>query len=443
MLDIVIQGPIKTRSGYGELSRTIARALIKIYDESDIKIISMPWGHCSMNALNEKDPNDIPIISRILHGTQLYKKPDIFVQITIPNEFQPIGKFNIGVTAGIETNICSPKWIAGLNKMNLILATSNHVKIVFDNQYEERDSNNNIVNILKTIPPVEVLFIGVDNKVFKKEDEILKSVHDEIENIPEKFLFLYVGHWLQGQLGQDRKDTGMLIKTFLTVFRNMENSPALLLKASGATNSVVDRFDILRKIDKIRQTVVGDKLPNIYLLHGDLSPEEMNSLYNHKKVKALVSFTKGEGFGLPFLEASFAGIPIIASNWSAHTDFLSSEYCTLLPGKLTSVHKSAIWKDIIIKGAAWFTVNYQYAGEVLVDVYKNYNRYKEKSEKQRLHVLRGYTFDHMAEKLNEILKHYIPEFPKEVKLQLPKLEKIINSSNVELPIVKMPKLKKI
>ena len=49
---------------------------------------------------------------------------------------------------------------------------------------------------------------------------------------------------------------------------------------------------------------------------------EMNSIYNHSKVKAMVSLTKGEGFGRPLLEFSLSQKPLIVSGWSGHMDFL-------------------------------------------------------------------------------------------------------------------------
>ena len=53
------------------------------------------------------------------------------MQITIPSEFQPIGKYNIGVTAGIETTVAPGDWIEGINRMNLTLTSSEHSKKVF------------------------------------------------------------------------------------------------------------------------------------------------------------------------------------------------------------------------------------------------------------------------------------------------------------------------
>ena len=423
----LVQGPVATRSGYGEHARDLIRALISI-DKWDVKVINTRWGNTPMNALDMDDPKDKMIIDRFLES-RLDKQPSIFMQIAVPNEFSPIGKYNIGVTAGIETNICSAKWLDGLNKMDLIIVPSHHSKDVFNiTRYDKIDENTKEkVGELEVLPNIEVLFEGTDTSVYKKTSNIPQTIKTEIAKIPEKFLFLYVGHWLKGKVGQDRKDVGGLVKTFCEAFKNKKNAPALLLKTSGATFSVLDREEMIKKVAEVKATIVkASLLPSIYLLHGDLFPDEMNGLYNHPKVKAHITFTKGEGFGRPLLEASMSEKPIIASDWSGQRDFLNKSLCTLLPGALTKVDESAVWEGVIEKDASWFTVNYQYASKVMQNIFSNYKDYKLKAVKQRS-INRGkFSFVAMQKKFDKILSEYLPEFPKEVdlKLSLPKRKKM-------------------
>ena len=191
------------------------------------------------------------------------------------------------------------------------------------------------------------------------------TINDTLNNINEQFAFLFVGHWLQGSPGHDRKDIHTLIDTFCKTFKNRQIKPALILKTSGASFSVVDRNTMTQKINSVLEKY-GKSGPSVYLLHGDLTPEEMNSLYNHPKVKAHISFTKGEGFGRPLLEASVSQKPVIATNWSGHVDFL--KHSILLPGEVKQVHKSAIWKDVIVPESGWFYVNQNYASKIMKDV---------------------------------------------------------------------------
>ena len=420
--------PAGTVSGYGSRSRDLVRALIAL-DKYDIKIVSTRWGSTPLNALIAGKDDDI--INRLV--PQLTEQPDIFIQVSVPNEFQPIGKYNIGITAGIETTLCASQWLEGANKMNLIVVPSEHSKNVFLNsKYDMMDSQTNQkAGELKFEKEIEVLFEGIDLTVFKKTDELDKTIVEELSSIPEKFCYLFVGHWMQGVIGEDRKNVGMLIRSFLEAFKNVTDAPALILKTSGGTFSHMDRLEIERKIEFIKTQVDARRLPNIYVLHGDLTESEMNSLYMHPKVKAHVSLTKGEGYGRPLAEAAISGKPVIATNWSGHIDFLNPEYVTLIPGQLTNVHESAAWENVILKESQWFTADYNYFIGVLKDVYKNYDSYLEKSRKMTKHIKDNFSWELMKTKLDTILQR-VPEFPKMQKLVLPKLKKI-----------ELPKLEKV
>mgnify|MGYP002525984733 CR=1 FL=1 len=371
-------------------------------------------------------------------------QPDIHIHIVVPNEFQNMGKYNIGITAGLETTVCPPEWIEGLNRMNLNIVPANFIKeslskIVFDKHDQNTKQK---IGTIKCEKPIEVLFEGADTNIYKPTKEFSKELVNELKGIKEDFCFLFVGHWLQGGLGHDRKDLGMLIKTFLETFKNQKKQPALIIKTSGATPCILDREDIFKKINEIKNTTNG-KLPNIYMLHGDLRDEEMNGLYNHPKVKAHVSFTHGEGFGRPLLEASLSEKPVIAPNWSGHVDFLNKD-AILLPGSLNEVKPESLMKGMHIKETQWFTVNYNYASKTLKNVFDNYSKYTVKAKKLAIVNQTKFSLDAMTKKFEGILDKYLPKFeeqPQQVKLNLPKLKKV--SSISEAPKIQLPKLKKV
>ena len=437
----LVTAPVATRSGYGAHSRDICRALIKL-DRYDVKIWNVRWGNTPVNALHTDDPNDKIIIDRLIPTPDLPKQPELHIHIVVPNEFQPIAKYNIGITAGLEMSVVPPKWLEGMNRMNMNIVPATFVKKVMEDcKFDiHDDKTNSKVGELKSEKPIEVLFEGADTNIYKKTTEFSKDFLDEMKNVEESFNFLYVGHWLQGNLGEDRKDTGMLVKVFLETFKNMKKKPGLIMKTSGAGFSVLDREDILSKIEKIKEGVDGD-LPNVYFLHGDLSDAEMNGLYNHPKVKAHVSFTHGEGFGRPLLEASLSGKPVIASNWSGHVDFLPKNLSILLDGSLSEVKKGAIADDFKVDGQKWFVVNYTQAVAVLKDVYKSYKKYTFNAKKLATINKSKFSLDAMTRQLGKILDKYVPEFPDEVKLELPKLKKV--GSTDEPAKVQLPKLKKV
>ena len=437
---LLVTAPVATRSGYGAHARDIVRSLVEL-DKYDVKVWNVRWGNTPMNALNDMEPRDKIIIDRLLQTPQLPQQPDIHMHVVVPNEFSPIGKYNIGVTAGLECTACPPEWIQGMNKMNLNIVPSTFVKntmtsISFDIQDEK---TKQLKGQLRLDKPIEVLFEGADSETYKKTNKLSKSIVEEMKNVKESFNFLYVGHWLQGKLGEDRKDTGMLVKVFLETFKNQKNKPALIMKTSGASFSVLDREDILKKIDNIKKTVKGD-LPNIYLLHGDLTDNEVNDLYNHPKVKAHINITHGEGFGRPLLEASISGKPVIASSWSGHLDFLNSKQSVLVSGQMVDVPKSSFPENMRIEGAQWFTADYQQVSSYMKDIFKNYRKYSNNSMKLGKINQSLFSLKKMTAELGKILDNYVPDFPKEVELKLPKLKKV---GEQEKPKLNLPKLKRV
>lgn len=423
----VISCPVDCYSGYSARSRDFVKAIYELKkDEWDVKILPQRWGSTPWGFIDDNKEEWGWMRDLMLHGNQLPKQPDVWIQITVPNEFQPIGKVNIGVTAGIETTVCDPEFVLGCNRMNVTLVSSKHAKQVLESSsFEERDQNTNIVKrIIKLEKPVEVLFEGVDlNKYFHIQDEDLTETELvlNLDTIKEDFCYLYVGHWLQGDLGEDRKNTGLLIKLFLETFKDRKKQPALVLKTSLGGASIMDRDDVLNRINAIREFVGGENLPNIYLVHGDIDDSDINNLYNHPKIKAMVSLTKGEGYGRPLAEFCLSKKPVIASAWSGHTDFLSPDFSILLPGQLTPTHPSAQSKGLIIEGASWFSPDPSAVTKTLTEVYENYNKYEELGKRQGHKIKTEFSYDNMVLLLNTYLERYVP---KAVPLILPKLKKI-------------------
>ena len=429
----IVSSPVDTFSGYGARSRDFIKSLIKAKgDEWDIKLLSQRWGQTPFGFLNETVDNEKDLLDRII--PQMTTQPDAWFQITVPNEFQSVGKhLNVGVTAGIETTICDPSWIEGCNRMTLNLVSSQHAKTVFENsQFEQKDTTTNKTTaIIKLTAPVEVLFEGVDlNKYFKTSPSQTDLVQ-QISKIKEDFAFLFVGHWLQGEFGEDRKNVGYMIKAFLEVFKGKTNAPALIMKTNSATTSIMDRNSMLEKIEAVRKTVKG-RIPNIYLLHGDLEDEDINDLYNHSKVKAMVSFTKGEGYGRPLLEFTVTEKPVIASGWSGHIDFLDKDAAILVGGELKQIHASAVVPNMLIADSQWFAPNDGQAGYALKEVFENYKKYIPLAKKQASISKNKFSLDKMTETLGKILDEKTNPIPKFIPLELPKLNKI-----------ELPKLKKL
>lgn len=426
----VVRAPCATRSGYGDMSRDIIRHLIE-YDKFDVKVVSVNWGDTPMNALDPENPKDKMIIDRLL-TTPLARQPELFITITIPTEFETVGKYNIGITAGIETTMVAAEWIDACNKMDAVFTISEHAKnVLVETKYGKRGPNGEDLGILQLVKPIEVLHNCIDQSIFKKleyESDVLPSIRETLDSIPEKFNYLFVGHWLRGELGEDRKNVGLLVKVFLETFKQSKTTPpALILKTSGGSFSILDKKEILRKIELIRDTVSlseGQVMPNVYVLHGELTDHEMNSLYNHPKVKAHVSMTKGEGFGRPLLEASISGKPVIASGWSGHMDFLNTEDSVLIGGELKKIHPSSVWDGVLIKESSWFAPDLQQSANSLAAVFMDYEIFRKKAHKLGKENFKKFSYQAIQKRTFELLDKYVPEFPKQVKLVLPKLKKV-------------------
>ena len=423
---VLVTAPVATRSGYGARSRDVVRALLAT-DKYDVKVFAVPWGATPQNALVYDDPKDKAIFDVIVRDqNEMKDQPDIHIHIVVPNEFQPVGKYNIGITAGLETTVIPQEWIEGCNRMDLVLASSKFsVEVMEQTVYRNEQGQE-----LKIQKPMDVLFEGADTDIFyrkKSGDEYSKPLVEALDQVETNWNFLFVGHWLQGKIGHDRKDVGNLIRTFFTAFRG-NKSTGLILKTSGASPCIMDREDMLKKVKevKIQSGIDESQLPNVYLLHCDLFDDEVNDLYNHPKVKAHISFTHGEGFGRPLLEASLSGKPVIAPNWSGHVDFLNKNNSILLDGGLINVEKGSLQENIYIEGQQWYQVNYTAAAQKMLHVRKNLKTYKNRGMKQMMFNKSKFSFNSMVQRLDKLLDENLPKFTETVipKINLPKLEKV-------------------
>lgn len=427
----VISCPIDTYSGYGARARDFVKALYELKKEKwEIEILPQRWGSTPWGYIADNQDKWGWLVPLFNNTGQLKRQPDFWCQITVPNEFQPIGKYNLGLTAGIETTLCHASWIDGINRMDLTLVSSQHAKNVFaQTTFQEKNPQGQVTRNIKLEKPIDVLFEGADlNNYFFIEDDLIDGTDLvlQLDEIKESFCYLVVGHWLQGDLGEDRKNIGLTIKLFLETFKNKKNKPAMVLKISSGGASIMDRESILEKIDTIRKSVDSKDLPNLYLIHGELEDQDMNDLYNHGKIKAMISLTKGEGFGRPLLEFSLSKKPIIVTAYSGHTDFLFMEHVCMIGGQITQIHPSAVVENMLIPESGWFSADLKQAEFYLRDVFEKYPKYVERAKQQAHKSKTLFSFEEMKNKL----ELYLNKVPKQVGLKLPTLKKI------ELPTIK-------
>lgn len=447
---VVMVAPFSTRSGYGDHARSIFYSIMD-REDIDIKCIDVKWGSTPRNHLRPEVLRHKKLLSTFTSQQEIKQQPDVYIDIRIPNEFGTGGKFNIGITAGVETNVVSPEFLAGMNNMNLNIVPSEFTANTFKNcSYDQMkdmpDGTKQKTGVVNLQKPISVLFEGVDTTVYKPltEGEIKSQFTDDLNDlIKENFAYLHVGQWTKGKYGEDRKNIPLMIKCFVQAFANKPNPPALVLKTSGADFSILDREDTIKNIKQIKsQFSSADILPSIYLIHGDLTIEEMSYLYNNPKIKCFISCTHGEGFGRPLLEASCCGLPIIASKWSGHMDFLDESDSLLIEGQLKEVAESQIWKPIIVKPSKWFNVHEADVIRKIRMFHKKYKILNKKGKRLGKKNHREFSLEKMAIKFNGILDNVLKQIPSAMSLKLPKLKKVGGDTKTNTT-VKLPKLKKI
>ncbi len=409
-MNILIESPFTTLSGYGHRSYDFINAFIELYPNENIYLRPLGWGGCEHKKLLPE--KELHLLQRTYTSPEDPADIDLYIFIGIGTECKRKGKFNVLITAGIETNMVSPLWLIKSNEMDLILVSSEFSKQGYLNaKYKQLDEKTKeVIANIELVTEIKVLFEGYHPEIFyktKNQNETIKNIFDQIDT---SFNFMFIGTWLPGELGQDRKDIGMLIKTFMSTFKYKEetNVPGLILKTAGASINQIDKQRIEDMINGVKKILTDEypdyNFPPVYLAYGNLTEEELNQFYNHDKIKSYVSFTKGEGYNRTPLEFIPTKKPIIISNHSGHLDYLNGSGSILLSGKLTQVHQSVVWPGVIEKDSKWFTVDYEQASIKMKDVFENYARYKDRTRMQKND---NFTFEKMKERIKDIFDKLI------------------------------------
>ena len=339
---ILLKGPVLTQSGYGEQTRFAMRSIRSREDLFDIYILPTVWGTTGWSREHNEERNWIDQkIQQTIPYIQSGGTFDYSLQSLIPNEFEKIAKVNLGYTAGVETTRVHHNWILKPNQaVNKIITTSNHTRDTLVNtEYTGTDQNTNQQVTIKMNIPVKTVNYCV------KQYENIPSLE---LNLTHDFNFLCVAQW------GPRKNIENTIKWFIEEFRN--DDVGLIVKSNIARNCVMDRHHTLKRIEAM-SNMMGDRKCSIHLLHGDFQDDEMIGLYKHDKIKAFVSLTHGEGFGLPIFEAAYSGLPVVATAWSGQLDFLVSETGENLfypvSYDLANVPAEVVWDGIILAESMW------------------------------------------------------------------------------------------
>lgn len=333
MKSVLLSSPCLTHSGYGVHSLQLARYLLS--KPIDLQFQPLNWGDTPW--VTNPDVHD-GLIGQIMDRTAVTKSQyDINIQLRLPNEFDStLGKYNVGVTAAVETDRCSHEWIAACNRMDLIVVPSNHTK-------------NIMIASGKLEKPIAVVPEAFNEHCLNTERQL------DID-FETPFNFLIFGQVTGNNPHSDRKNIFFTIKWLCEVFKN-DPEVGIVLKTNAGRMTKIDKKICTDMFSQILKEVRPGPFPKLHLLHGMMTDEDVGSLYHHQKIKALVSLTRGEGFGLPILEAAASGLPVIATNWSGHLDFMNLGKFVNVDYDLKEIHKSRVDNKIFVNGAKWAEVN--------------------------------------------------------------------------------------
>jgi|TARA_R110000824_G_scaffold67379_1_gene174638 glycosyltransferase involved in cell wall biosynthesis len=391
---IIVRGPVLSRSGYGEQARFALRSLRKHEDRFDIFLINTQWGGTGWISQDDEERTYIDfLVKKTFHFLQNKGRPDISLQITIPNEWEKIAPINIGYTAGIETTKIAPGWIEKSNLMDRIIVTSRHSKnTLINTSYQVlNQETQELVGSTSVKTPVEA--VGYPVKLTKKRPVKLDLETD--------FNFLMVSQW------GPRKNTNNTIKWFVEKFKDNPDV-GLVVKGFIKNNSTMDKIS---SENMLRNLVGSDAKCKVYFIHGDMSDQEMIGLYSHPKIKCLISLSHGEGWGLPLYEASYTGLPIVTTNWSGQCDFLNMPVKQRKKGtknktekvmkpmigeveySLAPVQKEAVWDGVIQADSMWCYADKDSYHNILQDVVENYDKYKDIANKLKTWVKKEFEAD--------------------------------------------------
>ena len=414
---VIVRGPALSRSGYGEHCRFLLRSLREYEEFFDIHLLNVPWGQT--NWLIEDD-EERQWIDNLIEKTAILLQQknnqvdfDLSLQVTIPNEWEKMARVNIGVTAGIESNMVAPQWVMKSTVVDKIITISQHSKTVYENtSYEARDQNTGqVIPDYKCQTPIEIVHYPVKD---------IETFDIDLD-LDTEFNFLTVCQW------GPRKNLENTIRWFVEEF--IDQNVGLIVKTSYAKNTVIDRAHVKKAMMRILEEY-PDRKCKIHLMHGNLSEEEMHSVYVHPKVKALINIGHGEGFGLPVFEAAYSGLPVIAPEWSGYCDFMTMPHkdkkgkekmkpaFATVKYTLQKIQKEAVWDEVLHSDSMWAFVEQGSYKMRLREIYKDYNRFKSQAKKLQQYIQENWKQEDQYKKFvesilgHEVKKINIDELPK-------------------------------
>tara|TARA_Y100000310_G_scaffold317205_1_gene369803 strand:- start:1244 stop:2413 length:1170 start_codon:yes stop_codon:yes gene_type:complete len=382
---VLLRAPVLTMSGYGVHSRQVARWLLGRNDVS-LTIQAVPWGITPwmLNA----DTQD-GFVGKMMECCSDFQGPfDVSFQVQLPNEWDPkAATHNVGITAAVETDRCNPDWVNAVNLMDAVIVPSTHTLKCLE-------SSGNINTPTFVIPEAFPDVISQD------------TVPEISIDLNTEFNFLLFGQITGNNPMNDRKNIFNTIKWFCEVFKGNEDV-GLIVKTNSGKSTKIDRVVTLNLMKELLGAVRKGPFPRIHFLHGSMSDDDIAGLYRHPKIKCLLTLTRGEGFGLPILEAAASGLPVIATNWSGHLDFMNLGKFIKIEHTLVDVHESRCDDNIFMRNAKWAE---PVESDVKRKIEKFYNRVAiptEWAQELSATLRKTHSFESISEHYSECMSRFL------------------------------------
>lgn len=397
---VLLVAPVLTKSGYGVHSRQVAQYLFHLLDQgADFQLDINPI-NCGTSPyyLNKSDP----LIDRIYkHAQRNNFEYDVSIQIQMPSprEWNPnIAKTNIGITAGVETDICHPQWLSTINAMTHVIVPSNYTKSTF--------TKSSDLYKMPLTTPVSVVKEFVSDVYYNPA-----TGRDVLESIKTDFNIFVFGQITGLDRETDRKNLFLSLQTLFAAYHNNPNV-GIIVKANLGRETDLDQSHVKTILGQIKEATCdftsGQKAqPKLYCLHGVMSEEELNNVYRSPKVKALYTTTRGEAVGLPIVEAAAAELPVIAPSLGGHTEYLEDGKWLKIPSKYENLPEKKIDAEVFAKGASWIETNPQEAIVTLRKFYEKNSKPKEWAKSQSQSIQKKLAKTVIFSEYDKVLKQYL------------------------------------